>query len=94
MVVDGFLHGVDVPLLISTMLRIIRSSHKELESNRVIISVEISLTVKKINSVKTVISPAFTNFKIRSEFSNNLSPWVAMVDHLDSVFVFLGLGFS
>ena len=78
-------------LLITTMLRIVWSSHKELKSDRVIISVKIALSIKKVDSIESVIAPTFTNLKLRSKLPDNLCPGISMVDHLDSVLILLGL---
>jgi hypothetical protein len=78
-------------LLVSTVLRIIWSSNKEFESNRVIISIEIALSIEQINSIKPIIAPALSNFEIRSKLPNNLGPGISMINHLNSILILLRL---
>ena len=78
-------------LLVTTVLRVVWSSHEELQSDGVICVIEISFSVKEVDSVEPVVSPALSNFKITGEFSDHLCSWISMIDHLNSVFIFLRL---
>ena len=48
---------------------------------------KITFSFKQINSVEAVISPAFTNFKVRLKLSNYLRIWIPWVLHLNSVLI-------
>jgi hypothetical protein len=47
------------------VLRIARSTNKKFEGDRVVFKVEVTFTLEKINTIEPVITPAFTNFKLR-----------------------------
>lgn len=93
------LEVVDVPLLVSALLGVSGGSHEIFESNWItwylraiwhrIWSREEAFSFQQINSVESIVSPAFTNFKIGWELSDNLqSLWITIVKHLDSVLIF------
>jgi hypothetical protein len=73
------------------MLRIVWGPNKELESNRIVCLVQIAFSRKQVYSVKTVIAPAFSDFKVGCKLSYNLSVWVSMVQHFNSVLILLCL---
>ena len=83
----------NVSLLVTTMLRIVWSSDKEFERNRVIISIEIALSIEQINSIKSIVAPALPNLEIRSKLPDNLGPGISMIYHLNSVLILLRLWF-
>lgn len=88
---DLLLQIVDVPLLVLAVLGVARCPHEELEGNGVIGSVQVTFTVKQVNPVEAIVTPAFPYLKLRCKLTNNLGTWSAMVDHLNSVLVLLGL---
>ena len=94
LVINSFLERRDMSLLVTAVLRVVWSSDKEFESDRIIISIEIALSIKQIDSVKPIIAPALANLKIRRKFPDNLCSWVSMIDHLDPILILLGLRLS
>ena len=91
LLVQHFLHIYDMSLLVAAVLRVVWSSHEELQSNGVISMIEISFSIEKVDSVEPVVSPALPNFKITGELSDHLCSWISMIDHFNSVFIFLCL---
>jgi hypothetical protein len=47
------------------VLRIARSTNKKFEGDGVVFKVEVTFAFKKVNTIEPVITPAFTNFKLR-----------------------------
>lgn len=87
-----FLQVHDVPLLILAMLGVAWRSHKELQGDRVVVLVEVALAVQQVYPVEAVVAPAFADLELRCELADHLSAGRAVVDHLDSVLVLLGVG--
>jgi hypothetical protein len=81
-----------VPLLIAAMLGVVRSSHKELQRDRIISLVEIAFSFKQVYPVESIVTPTFTNFEIRSKLSDYLCTLISVIYHFNSVFIFLSLG--
>lgn len=89
--IDLLLQVRDVPLLILAVLRVARGADEELQRDRIVNSVEIALPIKQVNTIESIVAPAFADFKLRRELTNNLCTGRPVVDHFYAVLVLLGL---
>ena len=63
---------MNIPLLISTLLKKSWCAYMESKDQGVRFSVEVSLTGQKVQSEETIVSPTFSNFKIRRKLPHDI----------------------
>jgi hypothetical protein len=82
---------LNILLLIPRKLRVGRCSDVKFKENAVVfISREVPVALKKLNSVKPVVTPALTHLELRGEFTNDfLVGLVPLAYHFDAVFILL-----
>lgn len=86
---SALLQGGDVSLLVLALLGIAGRSDEELQTQTVVLG-QVLLILEMIDSVESVVAPAFADFKFGLEFTDHSFIFDAG-NHLHAVFVFLSL---
>ena len=90
---DAPLQLLDIFLLVACKLGKGRGSYVKFQKDAVFaISRQVAISFKQLDSIESVVAPAFPHFKLASKFTNNFLVAITLLrDHFNSVLIFLGL---